>query len=254
MQIELLPGSALQQSLASAAGLRMASFLRSSSEIGGDFWGILPIEAKSFGVFLADFAGHGVTAALNTFRLHALIHEHRDLHGDPAGLLATLNERLVGMLSPGQYATFCYALVEPHVDRLTFVSAGAPSPIIACGADGEATIAEAFGLPLGITSHEGYEACRRDLPAGSTLLLFSDGLSENQDASGERIGDERLRQVLSAHRKLPPEGIIQQLCDAAGVGATDALNDDVTIVCLHRDGARPLPATRSEALLAMGAS
>jgi sigma-B regulation protein RsbU (phosphoserine phosphatase) len=250
MQMELLPTHAHQQRTVAAGGVRIGSFLRSSSEIGGDFWGILAIDATSFGVFLADFAGHGVTAALNTFRLHALIHEHRDLHRDPAGLLATLNERLVGMLSPGQYATFCYALIEPRVDRLTFVSAGAPSPIIARGTDGETTIAEAFGLPLGITSHEGYETCRQEFPAGSTLLLFSDGLSENQDASGDRIGDERLRQLLDDHRKLAPEAIIEHLCDAAGVGATDALNDDVTIVCLDRKGElAPDPATRPAAML-----
>jgi sigma-B regulation protein RsbU (phosphoserine phosphatase) len=239
MQMQLLPGDAYQQRIVAGAGMRIGSFLQSSSEIGGDFWGILPIDATSFGVFLADFAGHGVTAALNTFRLHALIHEHRDLHGDPAGLLAKLNERLLRVLSPGQYATLSYIKVESRADRLTFASAGAPPPIIARGDDGDSTIAEVSGLPLGIAAHDGYEIHRLDFPPGSSLLLFSDGLSENPDKRGQRIGDERLRQLLGAHRRLAPDQVIQRLCEVAGVGASDTLNDDVTIVCLDRSGASP---------------
>jgi sigma-B regulation protein RsbU (phosphoserine phosphatase) len=113
MQFDLLPAVADQQKIAAAAGLRIGSYSRSSSEIGGDFWGVLPVDESSFAVFLADFAGHGVTAALNTFRLHALIHEHKDLYHDPSRLLSTLNDRLARMLSPGQFATLVYVLVEP---------------------------------------------------------------------------------------------------------------------------------------------
>jgi DNA-binding response OmpR family regulator len=112
MQFDLLPAQPAQQELAMAAGTRIGAYSRSSSEIGGDLWGVLPISGSSFGIFLADFAGHGVTAALNTFRLHALIHEHTALHGDPVGLLEMLNERLAAVLSPGQFATFLYVVVD----------------------------------------------------------------------------------------------------------------------------------------------
>jgi sigma-B regulation protein RsbU (phosphoserine phosphatase) len=150
MQFDLAPAQPIQQELAAAAGMRIGSFSRSSSEIGGDLWGMVPIDATSFGIFLADFAGHGVTAALNTFRLHALIHEHPALHHDPAGLLAMLNERLKAVLSPGQFATFLYVLVDSSADRIRFASAGAPPPIVTLGLDGPAILAEVSGLPLGV--------------------------------------------------------------------------------------------------------
>jgi sigma-B regulation protein RsbU (phosphoserine phosphatase) len=235
MQFELLPAAPDQQRIAAAAGSRIASYSRSSSEIGGDFWGVLPVSEGSFGVFLADFAGHGVTAALNTFRLHALIHEHKNLHHDPCRLLAMLNERLVGMLSPGQFATFLYAVLEPKADRLRLASAGAPPLIVSLGRNGSTDLIEASGLPLGVIRGAEYQLHECAFPPDSTLLMFSDGLSEFPDPQGIRIGDEALRGVVETCRhELTPHQVIDRVCRAAGIGADDALPDDVTIVCLDR--------------------
>jgi phosphoserine phosphatase RsbU/P len=235
MQFDLLPTQPVQQELAAAAGLRIGSYSRSSSEIGGDLWGVLPINASSFGLFLADFAGHGVTAALNTFRLHALIHEHTALHHDPVGFLAMLNERLKAVLPPGQFATFLYVVVDSSADRISFASAGAPPPIITPGLDGSAVLAEAPGLPLGVVRGVEYQLHHRPFGPGSMLLLFSDGLSEFPDARGMRIGDEGLREVVgSCHPGLSPHEVIDRVCEAAGVGEDNALPDDTTVVCVDR--------------------
>lgn len=235
MQFDLLPVQPNKQEIATAAGMRIGSYCRSSSEIGGDLWGILPINASSFGLFLADFAGHGVTAALNTFRLHALIHEHSVLHGDPAGLLEMLNERLAAVLSPGQFATFLYVVVDSSTDRIHFASAGAPPPIVTLGLDGAAALVEVSGLPLGVVRGAKYQLHDRPFGPGSMLLLFSDGLSEFPDDRGGRIGDEGLRSVVDAcNPGLTPHQVIDRLCQAAGVGEDNALPDDTTIVCLDR--------------------
>ena len=235
MQFDLMPAHPIQQELAGAAGLRIGSYSRSSSEIGGDLWGVLPINAYSFGLFLADFAGHGVTAALNTFRLHALIHERTDLHHDPSAFLAMLNERLKAVLSPGQFATFLYVVVDSSADRISFASAGAPPPIVTLGLDGPAVLAEASGLPLGVVHGVEYQLHDRPFGPGSMLLLFSDGLSEFPDARGMRIGDEGLRKVVgNCHPGLTPHQVIDRVCEAAGVGEDNLLPDDTTVVCVDR--------------------
>ena len=235
MQFDLAPAQPIQQELAAAAEMRIGSFSRSSSEIGGDLWGMVPINATSFGIFLADFAGHGVTAALNTFRLHALIHEHTALHHDPAGLLAMLNERLKAVLSPGQFATFLYVVVDSSTDRISFASAGAPPPIVTLGLDGPAVLAEVSGLPLGVVRGAEYQLHDRPFGPGSMLLLFSDGLSEFPDHRGMRIGDEGVRSVVgTCHPGLTPHQVIDRVCEAAGVGEDNALPDDTTVVCVDR--------------------
>jgi len=240
MQSELLPGPLLQQEIAAAAGLRMGSYARPSSEIGGDLWGLLPIGRDSFGIFLADFAGHGVTAALNTFRLHALIHEYKTLHDDPVGLVTMLNERLARLLPPGQFATFLYAVVDSAADRLTFVSAGAPPPIITTGLRGPSAYAEASGVPLGVVRGVQYEMQVRAFTPESSLLLFSDGLPEFPDDFGDRIGDDGLlAAVAAADPGLTPHQVIDHVCHAAGIGAESALPDDTTIVCVDRRADAP---------------
>jgi sigma-B regulation protein RsbU (phosphoserine phosphatase) len=235
MQFDLLPARSIQQQIVAAAGMRIGSYSRSSSEIGGDLWGMLPIGSSSFGIFLADFSGHGVTAALNTFRLHALIHEHADVHGDPVRFVEMLNERLVRVLPPGQFATFLYVVVDPSADRIQFVSAGAPPSIVTHGLDGGAVLVEASGLPLGVIPGAAYQLHERSFGPGSMLLLFSDGLSEFPDDRGSRIGDDGLRSAVGAcHPGLTPSQVIDRLCEAAGIGEGDTLPDDTTVVCLDR--------------------
>jgi sigma-B regulation protein RsbU (phosphoserine phosphatase) len=176
-----------------------------------------------------------VTAALNTFRLHALIHEHTALHRDPSGLLEMLNDRLAAVLSPGQFATFLYVVVDTLAGRISFATAGAPPPIVTSGLDGPAVLVEVSGLPLGVVGGAKYQIHDRPFGPGSMLVLFSDGLTEFPDSRGRRIGDEGVRKVVSAcHPGLTPHQVIDGLCEAAGVGEDNALPDDTTIVCVDR--------------------
>jgi sigma-B regulation protein RsbU (phosphoserine phosphatase) len=237
MQLELLPSVAAQKAIVGRTGLRIASYFRPSSEIGGDIWGMLPINEASFGIFIADFTGHGVNAALNTFRLHALIHEYRHLHDDPAGLLAALNARLSTLLSLGQFATFLYMVIDHVSGRLRLASAGAPPPIVIDPLHGSPSIVEALGTPLGIIGDMPYELHERPFGSGATLLLFSDGLPENPDAEGNRIGEHGLLAAIDAcDRSLRPIQLIERVCAAAGIRADAALPDDTTVICIDRRG------------------
>ncbi len=235
MQFELLPSPLAQHELAAAAGLRIASYNRSSSEIGGDLWGVLPIDGAGFGVFLADFTGHGVNAALNTFRLHALIHEYKSLHDDPAALVTMLNERLARLLPLGQFATFLYVVIDHAAGKLRWASAGAPSPIVTDGLYGPSQLLDASGMPLGIAGGMEYEQHVRAFSPDSRLLLFSDGLPEFPNDAGERIGEPGLALAVDAcHPGLNPCEVIERLCRAAGIAAHSALPDDTTIICIDR--------------------
>lgn len=251
MQADLLPAAEDVQKMANAAGLRVAAYNRSSSELGGDLWGVLPIDASHFGIFLADFTGHGVKAALNTFRLHALIHEDRMLHRDPPRLLSMLNQRLVRLLPPGQFATFMYLLVDHAADEVRFASAGAPPAVLVQGNTGRAELCDASGLPLGIAADASYKLHGWRFPSASTLLLFSDGLSEFPRSDGGRIGDEGLAEALGAcERGLGPDEIINRMCGAAGITEASALPDDTTIICIDRPGAGKAPARRRRSTVA----
>ncbi|MGA7804683.1 PP2C family protein-serine/threonine phosphatase [Bradyrhizobium sp.] len=245
MQFELLPSATDQQALAESAGLRIGSYYRSSSEIGGDIWGLLPIDASSFGIFLADFTGHGVTAALNTFRLHALIHNYRSLRNDPVGLVSMLNDRLARLLPIGQFATFLYLIVNHAESSLQYVSAGAPAFMIKQGLLEPCHLTEAVGVPLGISRGETFELHHSPFSADSMLVLFSDGLAEFPDSNGGRIGEEGIKAVTDrCDPGLTPHQVIDELCRSAGMTEHGVLPDDTTIVCLDRRVGPRLPTGR----------
>jgi len=237
MQLELLPSMATQEAVADCGGLRIASYFQPSSEIGGDIWGILPINERCIGVFIADFTGHGVTAALNTFRLHALIHEYKHLHQDPVALLSALNRRLAALLSIGQFASFLYVVIDYNGDRLSVASAGSPPPILMTDMGGPAQLVEAVGVPLGILRDTPYQLYERSFLPGARLLLFSDGLPENPNHHGYRIGEVGLLGALnSCAADLTPSQIVTQICKAASIGADNRLADDTTVICIDRRG------------------
>lgn len=252
MQAELVPSPVTQRNIARSFGVRFGAYSRSSSEIGGDIWGILPIDGASMGIFLADFTGHGVTAALNTFRLHALIHEYRALHDDPQELVKILNTRLARLLPRGQFATFLYIVIDLAAGEMKFASAGAPPIILKAGEDEPAILTVANGIPLGIVEGAQYECHRLAFPDGASLLLFSDGLSENPDAAGERLGEDGLREALDRFDpNLAPAEVIGELCAAAGISEDLPLPDDTTVLCIDRkseDGADQVSVEPAELL------
>lgn len=234
MQLGLLPSLPIDHGMAAAHGLRVATFYRPSSEIGGDIWGVLPIDQNSFGMFLVDFAGHGVTAALNVFRLHALVLELKALHRDPSALLGRLNDALVAVLPCGQFATFLYAVIDMAESRLRFASAGAPSPVLR-QPDGSLSLLDSAGIPLGVVQGSSYQQHEHRFDRGSMLLLFSDGLFEHPGENGDRIGEQGLLQLVErCEAGLAPDEIVTRLREAAGIGIDSWLPDDTMMICIDR--------------------
>jgi sigma-B regulation protein RsbU (phosphoserine phosphatase) len=187
MQLDLLPDTALCRSLERRYGVALDSHFESSSELGGDLWGARPIDDRRFALFLCDFTGHGVAAALNTFRLHALLARSDLPADDPAEALRVLNGLLVGLLPETQFAAMIYAVVDVAADRLVYATAGAPKPLVR-SPDGRLEAGPSCGLPLGVAAEARYRNQCLDFPPGSALVLFSDALYEARGWDGQMFG------------------------------------------------------------------
>lgn len=187
MQLDLLPDVETCAGLERRYGVRLNSHFESSSELGGDIWGARALDDRRFAVFLCDFTGHGVAAALNTFRLHALLSK-TDIPGDdPAETLGAINGLLVDLLPETQFAAMLYAVIDVAEGTMTYATAGAPKPILG-HPDGRLEIGSSVGLPLGVSPGASYRNRRLDFPPGAFLFLFSDALFEARDWEGQIIG------------------------------------------------------------------
>jgi sigma-B regulation protein RsbU (phosphoserine phosphatase) len=177
MQVRLLPTADQLHGLEQQCGVGLAALYDAGEAVGGDFWSIWPLGGQCFALAVVDFAGHGLSAALNTFRIHALLSEHTLPRDQPGQMTAILNERLHALLPRGQYATMIYLVVDPAKHRIVWCSAGGPNPMVVA-AGGEIELA-ATGLSLGVKAGAIYQTHSAQLPGAGILCVFSDGLFES---------------------------------------------------------------------------
>jgi sigma-B regulation protein RsbU (phosphoserine phosphatase) len=199
MQENLLPRQELQSAVQQASGLAIASLFQPSAELGGDLWSLHRLSEGRTAVAIIDFAGHGLAAALNTFRLHTLMNQMMpDPGDDPAAYLAALNAKLVALLPRGQFATMFLAVIDSPHGRMTYAAAGAPSPAIA---NPLVHLLDGSGLPLGISLEASYQNSVVPFPCGSVLFLYSDALTETPDRLGHCLAAESLVELVDRCRQ-----------------------------------------------------
>jgi CheY-like chemotaxis protein len=234
MQSELLPPAAELAWLAQRYGVHVSGFFETSSTLGGDLWGLDPLDDHRLALWLADFSGHGVTAALNTFRLHALL-EHATADRDrPAVFLGELNQRLIGLLPRGQYATMLYGVVDMRDGMFRYAAAAAPRPLVACPGRPLAP-GDGSGLPLGVSRSAVYVDRELALPPGGVLFLYSDALPESPSESGSKLGPAGVAALVAEVVEARAGNVdVNSLLAPFLATVRRPLCDDLTAVCCRR--------------------
>lgn len=179
MQAALLPGAEALDEVHRRYAVSVHHHFECSSQVGGDCWTVRPIGDSTLGVLICDFSGHGVSAAMNTVRLHTLLAEHPFGDGDPAAYLGVLNRNLADLLPCGQFATLLFGVIDTAADSFTYAAASAPDPFTGAVTPGAAIARmDGSGLPLGIDRDATYDNITVPFAPGDFLFLYSDALYE----------------------------------------------------------------------------
>jgi anti-sigma regulatory factor (Ser/Thr protein kinase) len=185
----------------------------SVAEVGGDWFDVLPLAGGRVAFVVGDVMGHGLSAAATMGRLRTAVRTLAALDMKPDELLrrvGELGEDLAQSPAEGWMATAVYAVYDPSTRRCAIAQAGHPPPVVIEPGDGGARTARLLdlppGLPLGIGGG-GFETTELDVPDGTVLVLYTDGLIESRrhDIS---TGLERLRATLSR-----PLESLEDACD-----------------------------------------
>lgn len=231
MQAELLPPRALLDRVRETLGAQVSGYFETSSDLGGDIWGIEPLDGRRFALWLADFSGHGVTSAMNTFRLHTLI-QHVGERDHPAAFLAAVNQRLAGLLPVGQFATMLYGVVDTAERSFVYSAAAAPAPLMVDSGSLRTVIGDGTGLPLGVSKAARYAERRLDLTPGAVLFMASDALTESPAEDGGILGYdgavEMVRRGVAAHGE---RADVDRLLAPFMATVKRPLRDDLTAIC-----------------------
>lgn len=180
--------------------------------VGGDFFQVVPYPDGSLLIVVGDVSGKGIAAAMLVAVLVGAVRTRADETSDPAAILRTLNERLLGRAG-GHFATCVVAHLRPG-GFMTVANAGHLPPY-----RNGAALDLPGSLPLGIVSDAAYEVHTVQLEPADHLTFLTDGVLEARNAAGQLLGFDRLAQISS----LSPEAIAQS---AIAYGQ----EDDITIV------------------------
>jgi len=234
MQASLVPDRRKIDKLTEPRGFTIESLFEPSSELGGDFWNIFEYSPSALGVINVDFSGHGINAAINTFRLHTIIDRTPTQGRRPGEWLAEVNAALKDVLPMGQFATCFYGIFETADDTLTYAAAGAPSPILG-RPDGTVELLDASGLFMGVSKRTVYEDRVVPFPKGSFLFTYSDALIEETVPGKEAIGEEGLRDIVARITANKPAQPMKLLTEEYFTGyKPPPLGDDLTCIWLAR--------------------
>lgn len=227
----------------------MAAAYEPMTSVAGDFYEFLPVSRHRAGFLVADVSGHGVPAALIASMIKVAAQSVAAAAPDPSGLLLRLRDALHGHLS-GQYVTAAYLWLDAETRTARYSAAGHPPLVLWRAAEDRISRIESNGILFGVDVESAYPTCEIALAPGDRLVLYTDGLTEAENAAGEPFGDSRLEQVLRDLGSRPADRVTRGLLDAvrAWRPASVPQQDDITplvIDVVQRRGP-PVAAGRME--------
>jgi sigma-B regulation protein RsbU (phosphoserine phosphatase) len=176
LQLSLLPHEKLVADIEKTNDVLISSIFRPCRFLSGDLWGLIPIDEDSFAFWSSDFAGKGIPAALNSFRVHTILNNAKNIHDDPSLVLNYMNGALKNILGPGKFTTFLYGVMDRRLNNVVYASASHPPLIVykkGCTNYGKYS---GKGIPLGVDLNASYPAKTFKMETGDSLLIYSDDL------------------------------------------------------------------------------
>ncbi|MFB6555238.1 SpoIIE family protein phosphatase [Streptomyces sp. NPDC056405] len=175
-----LQSALLPHTLPHVPGLRVAARYLPAARglgIGGDFYDLIRLDEHTASATIGDVQGHNVDAAALMGQVRTAVHAHATVGATPDDVLARTN-RLLTDLDPGLFTSCVYVHLDLATHRVCLASAGHPPPLVR-HADGRIELLQVPpGLLLGIEPDARYSVLECDLPPGSVLALYTDGLVE----------------------------------------------------------------------------
>jgi sigma-B regulation protein RsbU (phosphoserine phosphatase) len=204
-----------------------------ASSFGGDCYDVIALDDGRIGVSIADVAGKGLPAALLMSNLQASVRAFAGESLAPSIVAARTNAALCRNGALERFVTFFYGVVDSHRNTLTYCNAGHNPPILV-RQDGSLERLSTGGVVLGIFDAPAYENGRVQLHDGDRLVLFTDGITEanSVEVDQQEFGDERLIDLITAHRAEPPQPLVETVMAGITSFAGPSLADDATVVCL----------------------
>jgi len=201
------------------------------TEVGGDYFDVVPVDEERTAFLIADVSGKGLGAALLTTMLQGAL-SGLSMGADPVRVFNHVNKFLCQHAEVGRYATMFIGIVDRD-GMLEYIKAGHPSPLLL--RNGE--VSELYhdgSFPVGLIAEADYESARLQLEPEDTLVLFSDGVTEAENVKHDLFEVSGLSHALAGMQNVPVEVLRESVLDAVSDFTRGASqSDDITLLVVR---------------------
>lgn len=203
-------------------------------QVGGDFYDVFRVSEDKVAVLIGDVADKGVPSAIFMARAHALIAAEAESYENPGDVLRKANAHITRLEKATQFVTVLYGILNVDSGEFTFARAGHEPPLMLLPNGSAKRIPYNTGMALGLWEDITLDEQTITLPPGSTLVLYTDGMTDCRDPNGVAFGLERIQRSLNTC----PGTSAQEVCNYLLQTLKDyqqgsKQDDDVTLVAVH---------------------
>jgi serine phosphatase RsbU (regulator of sigma subunit) len=218
------------QKLPSMKTLQYEGTCIQARQVGGDYYDFLELSPGRLALVLADIAGKGISGALLMANLQAnLRSQYAVALEDLPRLLKSVNQLFYENSSDSSYATLFFADYDDSSRHLRYVNCGHLPPLL-LRADGQLERLTATTTVVGLFQKWECSVAELQLAAGDILALYTDGVTEAENAEGEQFGESRLAETMLAQRHLPIPSLLETIVAAVQKFSYGEQADDITLV------------------------
>jgi serine phosphatase RsbU (regulator of sigma subunit) len=218
------------QVLPSMRTLDYAGLCIQARKVGGDYYDFLNLGRDRLGLVLGDISGKGIAAALLMANLQANLRSQcTTVLDEPLDHLRTVNQLFCDNSPENAYASLFFGEYDDRLQRLRYANCGHLSAILLRG-DHSLLHLDSTCTVLGLFKDWRCAIDECHFRPGDTLALYTDGITESFNSTGEEFGEQRLIAALQRHRHLPPQELLMAIVDDVRQFSSEEQHDDITLI------------------------
>ncbi|WP_035359170.1 PP2C family protein-serine/threonine phosphatase [Edaphobacter aggregans] len=218
------------QTLPQLKTLEYAGICIQARHVGGDYYDFLTLGNERLGLLIGDISGKGIAAALLMANLQANLRSQFALAREqPQIFLQSVNRLFYANTIESAYATVFFADYDDTAQRLRYANCGHLSAIL-LRHNGTVEWLHSTGTVLGLFEDWDSPIVECQLSGGDMLALYTDGVTESFDESGEEFGERRLLEILEQSATLPTQQILASVVERIQRFSSAEQHDDITLI------------------------
>lgn len=226
--------SILPRQLPHIPGLVFGVLIESARQVGGDFFDFIPLGKGRCAVVVGDVTDKGIPAAIFMALTRSLIRAKVTATSTPAQILQRVNRLLIQMQDGSMFATVLYAIVDQNLHQISFGRAGHELPLIFTSSGELTELTPEPGQPIGLFDRPKIDERSILFTPGSTMVMYTDGVTDAVNENGELFGPRRLQDVIQRDLKSTPQLICDNTMNNIREFQGNQLQtDDITLVAIR---------------------